>query len=315
MGAVGGHLAARLHAGGAEVSAVARGANLQALRSGPLRVEWPGGTLSAPVRASADPGELGPQDHVIVAVKAPSLPSVAAAIGPLLGPDTAVTFVMNGVPWWYFDGTAEDGRTLPAIDPGDALRRALGPGRTIGATILSSCTVVEPGFVRVENKVSRITLGEPGGAVTPRVEALAAVLRQDGLAADVTERIRDPVWAKLVINMCNGPLGVLSGSANRDVYADPACCEALRRTAAEGMATAAAMGVDARVDADALIGQFKSSAHKSSIVQDLEGGRPMEVDAIYVVPLEFAREKGVATPTLDLLVALVKLRARAAGLY
>ena len=314
-GAVGGHIAARLHAGGAETSVVARGPHLAAMQARGLQVHTKDGVIDAPVRASDDPATLGPQDHVIVAVKAPALPAVASAIGPLLGPDTAVTFAMNGIPWWYFDSTAEHGRTLPTIDPGDAVRRALGPGRAIGCVVYSACTVVEPGVVHVENARSRLVLGEPDGLLSDRVQALGAALRQDGMAIDVVERIRDRVWAKLLVNMGTGPLCVLAQSTSREVMADPACADAMRRVMTEGASIARAMGAEVELDIEGQLAGSRRSDHTSSVVQDLKLGRPMEVEALYRAPLAFAREQGVSTPTLDLLVALVTQRARAAGLF
>ena len=314
-GAIGGHIAARLHAGGADTSVVARGPHLAAMQTHGLRVETPDGTLQADVRASDDPAALGPQDHVIVAVKAPALPALAGTIPPLLGPNTAVTFAMNGIPWWYFDGTADAGRTLPLVDPDDAVRRAVGPARALGCVVYSGCTVIAPGVVQVDGARSRLVLGEPGGALSPRVQALAAVLRQDGMEIDVVERIRDRVWAKLLLNLGTGPLCVLAKSAPREVFADEACCEALRRVVAEGAAIARAMGADVAPDPEAQLKNSRRSTHTPSVVQDLELGRPMEIDALYRQPLAFAREHGLLTPTLDLLVALVVQRARMARLY
>lgn len=198
------------------------------------------------------PAALGVQDAVLVTVKAPALASVASGIAPLLGLDTAVVFVMNGIPWWYFHahGGKWDGRRVAQVDPGDAMWRAVGPGRAVGSVIYSACTVVEPDVVSVANRRNRIILGEPDGRLSARVAAIAAPLRAGGLAVDETPRIRDVRWEKL--------LGIL---------------------------------------------------------QDLELGRPMEIDGIYDAALALARLAGVATPELDRLVALVNVRARQAGLY
>lgn len=316
-GAIGGHLAGRLAKGGAEVSLIARGAHLAAIRARGLRVETPDEVMEAHVPATDDPAAFGPQDVVIVAVKAPALPSVAASIAPLLGPDTPVAFVMNGIPWWYWHahGGAQDGRALPLLDPGGALARAVGPRRVVGGVVYSACTVTAPGVVRVESSGGRLVLGEPDGAMSPRVEAMAAPLRAGGITVDVSPRIRDVVWGKLLLNLGSGPLGVLGAAAPRDFFAEPACREATRTVLAEAAALAAAMGCGVVPDVEGQIRQGARSGHKTSILQDLEAGRPMEIDALYTVPLQMAREAGVATPVLDLLAGLVRVRARAAGLY
>jgi len=301
-------------------SPAARGPQLAAIAADGVRVHAADGEIHARVAASADAQALGRQDAVIVTVKTPALPSVARSIGPLLGPDTAVAFVMNGIPWWYFQGMdgGED-RRLPKLDPGDALRKAVHPARVVGGVAYSACTITGPGVVHVENQRSRIVLGAPDGRPDGRssgcIEALAAILRADGLVMEVTDRIRDAVWAKLLLNLGSGPLAVLAGCASAQLFAEDACRIATRQILAEGAAIAAAMGCPVEPNAEGQIANGAKSHHKPSILQDLEGGRPMEIDALYGVPLDFARMHGVPTPTLDLLVAMVRARARQAGLY
>ncbi len=316
-GAIGGHVAGRLAKGGAEVSVVARGAHLAAIRANGLRVLAPDGEIVARVAATDDPSTLGPQDAVFVAVKAPALPSVAAGIGPLLGVDTPVAFVMNGIPWWYYHahGGPQDGAALPRLDPEGALQRAVGFRRAIGGIVYSACTVIEPGVVHVEHARNRLILGEPDGSRSARVLALAAVLEAGGLTMEVTERVRDAVWGKLLLNLGSGPLGVLTGSPPQDFYAEEACRAATRSVLAEAAAVAAAVGCSVTPDAEGQVRNGSKSGHKTSILQDLELGRPMEIDTLYTVPLEMARAAGVPTPTLDLLAALTRARARSAGLY
>ena len=317
-GAIGGNIAGRLHKAGVTPDIVARGAHLSAIKADGLTVRYADGDAQrVTARASDDARDLGAQDLVIVTAKAPALPSVAAGIGPLLGPETAVLFVMNGIPWWYFQnhGGPHDDRRIERLDPGDALRRAVAPERVVGGTIYSSCSVVRPGVVEVTSPINRIILGEPAGAVTPRVQAIAELLAAGGMAAPVASDIRDAVWTKLVSNFSSGPLAALSQANFKTLFAEEACRDAVRRTVAEGAAIAAAMGRRVEADAEDILQRLSPSAHKPSILQDLELGRPMEIDAIYTVPLEMARLAGVATPTLDLLVSLLKLRARSAGLY
>jgi len=322
-GAIGGHLAGRLAKGGAEVSVVARGANLVAIRERGLRVVAPDIELVSHPVATDDPAALGPQDVVIVAVKAPSLASVAGAIGPLLGPETAVVFVMNGIPWWYghTDGQpgtetgVRDKTRLALLDPDGAMAASVTPERVVGGVVYSACTVTEPGVVHVENARSRLVLGEPGGAISSRIEAIAKPLREAGLTVDLTPRIRDAVWAKLMLNLGAGLHSVLTASAPRDFFQEPACQEATRALLQEAAALAAAVGCPVQPDAESQLRNGLKSAHKASILQDLELGRPMEVDALFTVPQQLARAAGVATPTLDLLAGLTRARARAAGLY
>lgn len=316
-GAIGGHIAGRLARGGAETAVVARGAHLAAIKAHGLRIVAPNAEFTCHPAASADPAELGPQDAVIVTVKAPALASVAASIRPLLGPDTAVAFVMNGIPWWYYHahGGKQDGTALPLLDPGGELAREVGFDRAIGGVVYSACTVVEPGVVQVDHARNRVILGEPDGQRTDRVAALGAALERGGLGIEITERIRDAVWAKLLLNLGSGPLGVLTGSAPQGFYAEPALQDATRHVLREAAELARAVGCEVNPDAEGQVRNGAKSGHKTSILQDLELGRPMEIDALYTVPLEMARKAGVPTPTLDLLAALVRVRARAAGLY
>lgn len=316
-GAIGGHLAARLARGGADVSVVARGAHLAAMAERGITVRAPDTTFTARVRASQDPAALGPQDAVIVTLKAPSMPSLAAGIGPLLGPDTVVAFVMNGVPWWYFlasDGPLA-GTRLPAIDPDGAVERAVGLPRTLGGVVYSACTVVEPGVIESVNPRNRVLLGEPDGSDSERAHRLAEALEAGGLEGLVTTDIRKEVWQKWLGNISNGPLCLLSRLGVADTYADPAVREAAVALMHEGVALARAL--EAPVVAN-VASRLKISAamhHKPSILQDLERGRAMEIDALFTVPQELARQLGVPMPTLALLAALCRQAARAAGLY
>lgn len=316
-GAVGGHIAARLAEGGAEVSVVARGANLAAMRANGLVVHAADREMRAKVAASDNPADLGPQDAVIVTTKAPALPAVAAGIAPLLGPETPVVFAMNGIPWWYFDahGGALNGRRLPLLDPGEALRDAVDPARVIGCVVYSACTVLAPGIIEVENPRSRLIFGEPDGRLSERAADLAKILFAGGLDMQLTAEIRQAIWAKLLMNLSSGPIAVLSQAPPKGFYEEPAVMQTVRMMIEEGLAVATALGCAPEIDVEANILRGQSSTHKPSILQDLELGRPMEIDGIYSSVLELARLVKVPTPTLDLLVALTKVKARAAGLY
>ncbi|RYJ03919.1 MAG: 2-dehydropantoate 2-reductase [Acetobacteraceae bacterium] len=311
-GAVGCTLAGRLHRGGAEVSVVARGANLAAIRAKGITVETPSRRWQSPVRVSDEPGTLGPQDAVIVAVKAPALGAIAPGLAQLLGRDTPVAFVMNGIPWWYFahHGGPMDGRRLPKIDPGDAMWTTVGPDRALGGVILASCDLVAPGEVHVETPKSTLYLGEPAGG-TARAEALAALLRDDDFTVNATADIRQAIWAKLQMNLCSGLFGCLSNGAPSATFHIPAVADAVRKVAP----ASAAMGHPTQFDAEANIARATKQRHRSSIVQDLDAGRPMEFHPTFGTPQEFGQAMGVPTPTMDLLIALVEARARAAGAF
>ncbi len=316
-GAIGGHLAARLARGGAEVSVIARGPHLRAIQSNGLSVRAPDAEFTVKVSASDDPAALGAQHAVLVTVKSPALPSVAAGIAPLLGPDTPVVFVMNGIPWWYFDHHrgALEGKSIAELDPDDAIRTAIGPARSIGGVVYSACTVVSPGVIEVENPRNRLVLGEIDGRLSDRAEAIAAPLRAGGFGMELTTDIRTAIWAKLMMNLSSGPTSVLTQSAPGRMLTEPAVEIAVRQIYAEAIALARALGCTPEVDVEAAIAGSKRLAHKPSILQDLELGRPMEVATIFDAPLRLARIVGVPTPTLDLMVALARLRARAEGLY
>jgi 2-dehydropantoate 2-reductase len=224
---------------------------------------------------------------------------------------------MNGIPWWYFHALPGplEGRRLPRIDPGDALWHAVGPQRAIGGVVYAASAVIAPGIIELENPNARVVFGEPDGRMTERVEAFAAPLRTAGITAEVTSAIRDAIWQKLLGNLGNAPMAVLTQVSIRDLFQEPVCVDAARRVMQEAAAVAAAVGAKVDPDHEKRIAHGRSLDHKPSILQDLELGRPMEIDGIFDAPLELARMAGVATPTLDLVVALAKVRARAAGLY
>lgn len=316
-GAIGGYLAGRLAKGGAEVSVVARGPHLEAIHAEGLTVQTAEGVLHSRPDASDRPADLGPQDAVVVCTKVPALPGVAEGIGPLLGPGTAVAFVTNGIPWWYFDrhGGEAEGTRLPELDPGDAVRRAVGVERTLGGVVYAACSVASPGVVEVSSRTSKLILGEPDGERSARAVALAGAFKAGGLPCSVSPDIRSEVWGKLLNNLANGPLCLLTRRNIRDTFADPVLNEAALKAVEEGLAVAAAMGRHVSSTAQERISLSAQIPHKPSILQDLELGRPMEIDALFTVPLRLARERGVPTPTLSLLVALATQAAEAAGLY
>jgi 2-dehydropantoate 2-reductase len=320
-GAIGGHLAVRFARAGAEVSVVARGPHLAAIQRDGLTVHAVDGEHRARVTASDDPEKLGPQDAVVVTVKAPALPQVAAAIAPLLRPDTGVAFVMNGIPWWYFHALSGplagplEGHRLRRIDPDDALWRAVGPERAIGGVVYAASAVTAPGVIEVEQPRSRVVFGEPDGRLSDRAETLAALLRDGGIMGEVSPDIRTEIWNKLISNLAGGTLAVLGGAAPKSVFAEPVCATAGEQVMHEAADIAEALGSKPNRNFAQRIASTRGMDHKPSILQDLELGRNMEIDGMFDAPLELARLAGVTVPTLELLVGLAKVRARGAGLY
>ncbi len=318
-GAVGGHFAAQLAAAGHEVSVIARGAHLEAMRSNGVTLLKGERRIVAQVRAAERAAELGHVECVLVTLKATGLGALAAGIGPLLGPDTGVVFAQNGIPWWYAQGLARrpaPPAELERLDAGGALARAVAPERVIGGVIYSANEVVAPGVVR-NNAPQRnvLVLGEPDGRASARVAALRAALEAADIQAPVEADIRRSVWAKLLINVGSSALGVVTGESVKDVSADAALAALRQRVHDEARAIAAAHGVD--VAGAPLPPPHKSGGpeHKTSMLQDYERGRPMEIDAILMAPLWFARAAGVAAPRLEALAALAAHKARAKGLY
>ena len=317
-GAIGGYLAGNLANAGHDVALVARGAHLRAIQTDGLKVEVDGTFIHTRPRASDDPTTLGPQDAVLVTVKAPSLPSVAATIAPLLGPDTPVAFITNGIPWWYFmdHGGPMDARRLPALDPNDALWTAIGRHRTIGGIFWPASQVPAPGHVRLVSGAGRgTTFGAPNGITTPSLQAIHDAFASAALPVAISDNIRDLIWEKLAFNLSAGPMCVLTTTPVKDTHTEPALIETSRKLMAEANALIAAMGRAPRIDPARTIAINTSLGHRPSILQDLLANRPMEIDALYSVPLDLAKSLAVPMPTLETLVALIKVRARASGLY
>jgi 2-dehydropantoate 2-reductase len=315
-GAVGGHIAGRLGAAQADVSIVARGQHLAAIRQNGLRVETREGELVSHPVVTDRPGDLEPQDLVIVAVKAPALPAIAEHIGSLLKKDGLALFVLNGVPWWYFHahGGPLDGTRLPRLDPEEALWNHVGPERAVGTVAYTAGSMPAPGVIRAENPRNRLLVGRPDGSPDTRLQQLASLLNPAGLEVADTPKIRDAIWAKLTMNLIGGSLAVLSASPMRDVLDKPAVAGTAKAMAAEAAAIARALGCDPGDPEDGLA-KLAKSGHLQSIAQDLLAGRAMEIDAMFRVPLDLARRLQVPTPNLDLVIDLATQRARAAGQY
>lgn len=317
-GAIGGYLAARLAAAGrTELSLVARGPHLAAIREGGLRLVEGGIEHAYPVRASADTAELGPQDYVVLAVKAHSLTGSLDQLAPLIGEGTSVVTMQNGLPWWYFHGLggpyAE--RRIEAVDPGGAIWERIGPERVIGAVVYPAAEIDRPGVVRhIEG--TRFSLGEPSGQKTARVAALAAELVAAGLQAPVREDIRSELWVKLWGNLSFNPISALTGSTLEAIVADEGTRGVARAMMLEAQAIGEAVGARFLIGVDRRIkGAGEVGAHKTSMLQDLERGRPMEIDALITAVQELGRLTGKPTPTIDTVLALVRRLAIERGCY
>jgi 2-dehydropantoate 2-reductase len=320
-GAVGGHLAAKLGKAGQTIGLLARGAHLEAIRRDGLRLESGSEVIHVRPQASADPRELGPQDVVFVTSKANSLAALAPILPPLLGPDTPVVFAQNGVPWWYFHRFGNrPWRRIERLDPSGELERAVGLERVIGCIVYSSNMMVAPGVLRsMTPKRNRFALGEPAGGTTDRVERLAKLFDGTGLEVPVEPAIRQQVWGKLLTNMGNSAACCLTGGNIGQALSDPEVVAVGRAINVEAAAIARSHGIEVTpgYTPEAVQTTLGSpvAGHKPSMMQDLEAGKPMEIDAQFLVPRDFAREAGIATPVLDTVAALLKAQARLAGCY
>ena len=317
-GAIGGYMAVKLVQAGADVSLVARGPHLAAMRDNGLTlIEEDGQETTVAVRASDDPAELGVQDYVIVTLKAHSVPPVVARMQPLIGPNTTIVSGVNGVPWWYFHGLEGpyQGTRLASVDPGDAQWNGFGPDRVLGCVVYPAAEVIRPGVIKhIEG--NRFSLGEPDGSKSDRATALSQALAAAGLKAPVRPRIRDEIWVKLWGNLSFNPISALTHATLDVLCTDPGTRAVARGMMVEAQEIAEKLGVKFPIDVDRRIdGGAAVGAHRTSMWQDLDAGRPMEIDALVSAVQELGRLTNTPTPTIDTVLALVQLRAKTAGLY
>jgi len=316
-GAIGGYLGVQLARAAEDVSLIARGLHLAAMRDNGLRLQIGDEERVARLRCSDNPAELGIQDFVIVCLKAHSITGALDQMRPLLGPRTRIVTAVNGIPYWYFykHGGVYENSMLESIDPDGRQWRELGPERAIGCIVYPATEIVEPGVIR-HIYGNHFPLGEPSGEISTDVEALSALFTRAGLKAPTLDRIRDEIWLKLWGNACFNPISALTHATVDVICTDPATRALCRAIMLETQAIAERLGVMFRVDVERRIeGARAMGAHKTSMLQDLERGRPMEIDPMVTVVQEMGRMTGVPTPALDGVLALVMLRARIAGLY
>ena len=308
-GAIGGWVAGRLAIAGENVNALARGDTLRLIRAEGLRIEEAGEEFVASINAGDESQSVGEQDVVIIAVKAPALPSLASELRPLIGAQTMIVPMLNGVPWWFLGG-----EPLQSIDPDGSIAASLPANQVIGCVVHASCFRSAPNRVHVKH-ADKIIIGEPDGQSSERLARLFVLFDQAGLRPDQTGNVRRATWYKLWGNATINPLSALTRASCDLILADPEC----RKWMLEGMAELAAIGAaigcpisesgEDRMQVTARLGAFKTS-----MLQDVEAGRPLELEALVGAPREIGRRVAIPTPALDRLYAVTKLMAESLGL-
>ncbi len=317
-GAIGGHIGAKLALADQDVSLIARGPHLEAMRDTGLRlIEADGSEQVVRPECSDQPSDFGPQDYVFVSTKAYAAAGAVDAMQPLLGPNTCVVTAMNGMPWWYFyklPGPYED-RRIRSVDPSDAQWTGIGPQRVLGTVLWAAAEMPEPGVVR-HTFGNRMPLGEPDGTRSDRAVALAKVLTDAGFKSPVRTDIRSELWLKLWGNLAFNPISVLTHATLRDMAKDDGVRRVIRRMMTEAQSVAEVLGIHFAVDVDARIQMAADvGPHPTSTLQDLLAGKPLELDALLGAVVEVAEMTGVSTPTLEMIYGLSVRRAREAGCY
>lgn len=316
-GAIGGFIGLRLAMAGHEVSVVARGATLEAIQKYGLRARTSEGLLNADVAASEDPGALGPQDLVIIAVKTPSLAQIAGKIDPLLGQETVIVTAMNGIPWWFFHGfggSCED-KSLDTVDPDGVIAAGISSARVIGGVVHGSWKVEEPGLVQ-HVAGNRLIVGEPAGGKTQRAKMVADTLTNAGYDVEISSCIQREIWYKLLGNMTMNPISALTGATCDRILDDPLVGRFTLDIMAEAGRIGAQIGCpieQSGEERNALTRRL--GAFKTSMLQDVEAGKPVEIDALVAAVREIGQMTGEPTPSIDTLLGLSRLHARVRGLY
>ena len=316
-GAIGGWMGMHLARAGAQLSVLARGDTLTALQRNGLQLHQGGELHHMPVKASNDAAELGVQDLVVISVKAPALASVAQQIGPLIGQDTVVLTAMNGVPWWFLQGFGGpvQGQSLGTVDPQGTIARAIPAQHVIGGVVHASCSVDAPGVIR-HHFGDGLIVGEPSGANTPRVQALHALLQKAGFNATLSPQIQKDIWFKLWGNMTVNPISALTGATSDRLLDDALVRGFMSRVMLEARAIGECIGIPiAQEPEDRHAITRKLGTFKTSMLQDVEAGKPVELDALVSAVRELGQMTGVATPFTDALLGLSRLHARVLGLY
>ena len=316
-GAIGGYMAVMMKRGGVDVSLVARGPHLAAIKSNGLKVVFKDKELSADMPATNDPKELGPQDYIIIALKAHQAWESVDQLKPLLGPDTVVVTAQNGVPWWYFYGLDEKFASLrlKSVDPGNRQWNAIGPERVIGATVYPATEITEPGVIK-HIYGDQFGLGEPNRQPSARLTAFADALTAGGLRPRLYDDIRDDIWIKLWGNLCFNPLSALTHATLDIVATDPGTRAVAKNMMLEAQQIGEHFGASFRVDVERRInGAAGVGAHRTSMLQDLDKKRPLEIDALLTSVQEMGQLANIRTPYIDTVLALVQQMGRSNGVY
>jgi 2-dehydropantoate 2-reductase len=316
-GAIGGYIGALLaRKGEAEVSLIARGAHLAAMREKGLTLRIGNDEFTVRPQMSDAPAKLGIQDCIVLALKAHALPQIVDALHPLMGPSTAILFGQNGIPWWYFyrHGGPHDGRQLESVDPGGRIWRKLGPERAVAAVIWQAAELQAPGVV-VHKYGERMPIAEPSGEKSARVQELSLLFTNAGIKCPVKHNIRPEIWLKLWGNLSFNPLSVLTGATLAEMASDQGVRNVLKLMMSEAKNVAEALGITLTVSMDERIEMAaKVGAHRTSMLQDVEAGRPTELDALLGSVIELGRLTSVVTPTLEVIYDLTKARCRTSAL-
>lgn len=316
-GAIGGYVGLCLKQAGADVSLIARGPHLEAIRKNGIKVVFEDGERVAKMPATDDPKELGPQDYVIVALKSHQAWESAEQMKPLLGKKTAVVTAQNGVPWWYFYGFEGQYANLriESVDPDDRQWTLIGPERAIGCTVYPAAEITEPGVIK-HIYGNKFGLGEPTREETKRVKKLSELFEAADLRAPVLPEIRNDIWLKLWGNLCFNPISALTRATLDVVATDPGTRALSRNMMVEAERIGRRIGVHFRVDVERRInGAARVGAHRTSMLQDLEKGRALEIDALLTSVQEMGRLVDIDTPNIDAVLALVQQMGRVAGVY
>lgn len=316
-GAIGGHLGALLSRNEVDVSLIARGAHLEAMRDKGLKLTMQGESFVTRPRVTDDPSTLGPQDYVVVSLKSHQAPGVVDAMQPMLGPDTTVVTAMNGVPWWYFyklAGAHEDYQ-IKAVDPDGKQWNGIGPQRTIGCITYVASEVTAPGEIESGGQM-RYYIGEPDNSESERAKRFQAVVDKTAIDAQLRTDLRRDIWVKIMGNAAYNPISALTMGTMGDMVNDPLVEDILRKVMAEVVAVGRGLGAEPNASIEErIVGtRHGAASHKSSMLQDLERSRLMEINPIVGAVSEVGKLAGVATPTIDTVLALVRLRAKLAGL-
>jgi 2-dehydropantoate 2-reductase len=310
-GAIGGYLGAKLALAGQDVTFIARGQNLQAINANGFRLQLEDGSEqhATQVRAVQHMADAGPQDAVLLTLKAHQVRDVLPALRDLFGPETSVVTFINGVPWWYFHRLpgAYEGRQLESVDPGGLIASHIEPERVIGGVVYPAAELVAPGFVKVIEG-NRFTLGEPDGSRSPRVEALSQALMAAGFKAPVSKDIRGEIWVKLWGNLSFNPISALTHATLEDICLDPLTRDLAANMMREAQTIGEKLGVAFKISLDKRIaGAQAVGAHKTSMLQDVEAGRALELEALLGSVVELGRITETPTPAMDAIYAVTRL--------